>query len=135
MSNIVSTRPKARAPRAAPDGNAIASVILGITSLTLGILSITVLRFPPLGLLPFTGSVLAVILGSASIGNAYKRGERGGTIATAGANLGWIGVYFPVVFFAFLAIFGGKPWMGVPAFVFLGISVLLAYYTWPKNRR
>jgi len=85
--------------------------------------------------LPFIGSVLAVILGSASIGGAYERGERGSTIATAGVNLGWIGVYIPVVLFTFLAIFGGKPWMGVPAFICLGISVLLAYYTRSNNRR
>jgi len=73
-------------------------------------------------------SVLAVILGSASIGDAYKRGERGSTMATAGGSLGWIGVWFPGVFFAFLAILGGKPWMGIPAFVNLGIAAVLTYY-------
>jgi hypothetical protein len=72
--------------------------------------------------------VLAVILGSASVGHAYKRGEHGSTMATAGANLGWIGVWFPVVLFTFLAIFGPHHWLGVAAFVFLGIVVLLTYY-------
>jgi hypothetical protein len=76
-----------------------------------------------------------VILGSASTGDAHKRGERGSTIATAGANLGRLGVWFPGVLFAFLAILGGKPWMGVPAFVFLGIAAFLTYYTRRNYRR
>ena len=123
MSNIISTEPKPQAPQepqAAPDGNAIASLVLGILGITV---------------IPLICSILAVILGRISIGDAYKRGERGSTIATAGVNRGWTGVYIPVVLFTFLAIFGGKPWMGVPAFICLGISVLLAYYTRSNNRR
>jgi hypothetical protein len=34
MSNITSTEPKPQAPHAAPDGNAIASLILGILGIT-----------------------------------------------------------------------------------------------------
>jgi len=63
MSNV-STEPKPQAPQepqAAPDGNAIASLILGILGITV---------------LPFIASIPAVILGRVSIGDAYKRGER-----------------------------------------------------------
>ena len=132
MSNIVSTEPKPQAPQASPDANAIASLILGILGIT-GVAASFVIGI--LGIPVFIGSVLAVVLGSASIGDAYKRSERGSTMATAGVNLGWIGVWFPVVFFAFVAIFGGNPWMGVPAFVFLGISAFLMYYMRRKYRR
>jgi len=89
MSNV-STEPKPQAPQepqAVPDGNAIASLILGILGITV---------------IPFIGSILAVILGRASIGDAYKRGERGSAIATAGVILGWIGVAVPVVLVVFL---------------------------------
>ena len=69
MSNIISAEPKPQAPQepqAAPDGNAIASLILGIVGITV---------------LPFIGSILAVVFGRASIGDAYKRDERDSAIA------------------------------------------------------
>jgi hypothetical protein len=122
MSNIISTEPKPQAPQepqAAPDGSAIASRILGIAGITV---------------IPFIASILAVILGRASIGDAYKRGERGSAIATAGVILGWIGVAVPFAFVVFLAIFVGPPWMILAAFVVLGLSALLIYYTRRNNR-
>ena len=122
MSNIISTEPKPQVPQepqAAPDGNAVASLILGILGITL---------------IPFICSILAVILGRASIGDAYKRGERGSAIATAGVILGWIGVAALAVF-AVLAIFTLPPWMDIAAFVVLGLSALFMYYTRPNNRR
>ena len=126
MSNIISTEPKPQAPQepqAAPDGNAIASLILGIVGITV---------------LPFIASILAVILGRASIGDAYKRGERGSAMAKAGVILGWIGVAVPVVFFAIFfisgGVFGGPLWIPA-AFVILGLSALLIYYTRRNNRR
>ena len=87
MSNMISTEPKPQAPQAPPDGNAVASLVLGILGITV---------------IPFICSILAVILGRASIGDAYKRGERGSAIATAGVILGWIGVAVPVVLVVFL---------------------------------
>ena len=93
MSNIISTEPKPQAPQepqAVPDGNAVASLIRGIVGITV---------------LPLIASILAVILGRASIGDAYKRGERGSTMATAGVILGWIGVAVPVVLVVVLFIF------------------------------
>ena len=124
MSNIISTEPKPQAPQepqAAPDGNAIASLILGIVGITV---------------LPFIASILAVILGRVSIGDAYKRGERGSAIATAGVILGWIGVAAPVVLVVFLCIFEGPPLIIIPAaFVILGLSALVIYYTRRNNRR
>jgi Domain of unknown function (DUF4190) len=124
MSNIISTEPKPQAPQepqAAPDGNAIASLILGIVGITI---------------LPFIGSILAVILGRASIGDAYKRGERGSAMATAGVILGWIGVAAPVIFFV-LWFFTGGPLIVriVVSFVILGLSALAMYYTRRNNRR
>ena len=115
MSNIISTEPKPQVPQepqAAPDGNAVASLILGILGITV---------------IPLIASILAVILGRASIGDAYKRGERGSTMATAGVILGWIGVAVPVVLVVFLAIFTIAPWWIAAAFVILGISALVIY--------
>jgi hypothetical protein len=132
MSNIISTKPKPQAPQAAPDGNAVASLILGILGIAVIPASFTV---GILGVLATIGSVLAVIVGSASIGDAYKRGERGSIIATAGADLGWIGAWFPAVLFASLAIFTPHHWFGVLAFVFLVIDVVLMYYTRRNYRR
>ena len=121
MSNIISAEPKPQAPQepqAAPDGNAIASLILGILGITV---------------IPFIASILAVILGRVSIGDAYKRGERGSAIATAGVILGWIGVAAIAVFVVFLAI-TLAPWWIAAAFVILGISALVMYYTRRNNR-
>ena len=123
MSNIISTEPKPQAPQepqAAPDGNAIASLILGILGITM---------------IPFICSILAVILGRISIGDAYKRGERGSAIATAGVILGWIGVAAIVVLVIFLGIFTLAPWWIAAAFVMLGISALVIYYIRRNNRR
>ena len=123
MSNIISTEPKPQAPQepqAAPDGNAIASLILGIVGITV---------------LPFIASILAVILGRASIGDAYKRGERGSAIATAGVILGWIGVAAPVVLFVFLFIFAGPPLIIIPAALVVLDFCLVIYYTRRNNRR
>ena len=111
--------------------------ILGITALLPGFVtgSAPGIVISSLGVTVLICSALAVILGSASIGHADKRGERGGTMATAGASLGWIGVWFPVVLFTFLAIFGPRHRLGVPAFVFLGIAAALTYYTRRNFRR
>jgi len=121
--SIISTEPKPQAPQepqAAPDGNAVASLILGILGITV---------------VPLICSILAVILGRASIGDAYKRGERGSGMARAGVILGWIGVAVPVVFFAIVLLLG-KPWIGaaVLVLVILGLSALVIY-TRRNNRR
>jgi hypothetical protein len=92
------------------------------------------LGIPGITVVPFICSILAVILGRVSIGDAYKRGERGSAIATAGVILGWIGVAVPVVVVVFLAIFGLSPWIGLAAFVMLGVSALVMYYTRRNNR-
>ena len=115
MSNIISAEPK---PQAAPDGNAVASLVLGIVGITV---------------LPVIGSVLAVILGRASIDGAHKRGERGSAIATAGVILGWIGVA-ALAIFVVPAILILPSWMGIAALVILVIAALLVYYTWRVNR-
>ena len=120
MSNIISTEPRPQAPQAAPDGNAIASLILGILGITM---------------IPFISSILAVILGRASIGDAHKRGERESAMASAGVILGWIGVVVPVVAVVSLAIIGLWPLAAVLAlFVILGI-IALVIYTRRNNRR
>ena len=120
MSNITSTAPKPPAPQAAPDGNAVASLILGILGITV---------------IPFILSILAVILGRASIGDAYKRGERGSAMATAGVILGWIGVVVPVVAVVFLAFVGlWRLDIVLAVFVILGISAWVIY-TRRNNRR
>ncbi len=62
-----------QAPQTAPDGNAIASLILGIVSLTV---------------LPVVGGLLAVIFGHISTRDARERGERSNAMATAGTILG-----------------------------------------------
>ena len=119
MSNTV---PKPQAPQAAPDGNAVASLVLGILGITV---------------IPFICSILAIIFGRASIGDARKRGEHSSGMATAGVILGWIGVV-PVVFFAFFAfpiILGHSPWLTLAVVVILGIAALVVYYTQRKNRR
>jgi len=67
MSNMISTDPRPQAPQAPPDGNAVASLVLGILGITV---------------IPFICSVLAVIFGRASISDAYKRGEPGSGMAT-----------------------------------------------------
>lgn len=119
MSNIMSAEPKPQTPQAAPDGNAVASLILGILGLTV---------------IPFICSILAVILGRASIGGAYEHGERGSTMATAGVILGWIGVAVPVLILVFLFIFAGPVWMVIPAaFVILVLSALVM--STPRNYR
>jgi len=123
MSNIISTEPKPQAPQepqAAPDGNAIASLVLGILGITV---------------IPFICSILAVILGHISIGDAYKRGERGSAIATAGVILGWIGVAVFAVLVVFLGIFTIAPWWIAGVFVILGVSALVMYYTRRNDRR
>jgi hypothetical protein len=87
MSNITWREPKPQAPQqtqAAPDGKAIASLVLGIVGLTV---------------LPFIGSILAINFGRTSISNARKRGEGDSAMATAGVILGWIGVAASVIFF------------------------------------
>jgi Domain of unknown function (DUF4190) len=119
MSNIMSTEPKPQAPQAPPDGNAVASLVLGILGVTV---------------IPFICSILAIILGRASIGDAYKRGEPGSGMAKAGVVLGWIGVAVPVVLFVFLT-FAVAPWWIVGAFVVLGVSAFVMYYTRRNNRR
>ncbi len=123
MSNIISTEPKPQAPQeppAAPDGNAVASLILGILGITV---------------VPLICSILAVILGRASIGDAHKRGESGSGMARAGVILGWIGVAVPVVLVVFVLLLG-KPWIGaaVLVLVILGLSALVIY-TRRNNRR
>ena len=119
MSNI-STEPTPQAPQSAPDGNAVASLVLGILGITV---------------IPFICSILAIIFGRASIGDARKRGERSSGMATAGVILGWIGVALPVVFFVLLFILGRSPWLTVAVLVILGIAALVVYYTRRKNRR
>ncbi len=124
MSNFISTEPKPQAPQepqAAPDGNAVASLILGILGITV---------------IPLIASILAVILGRTSTGDAYKRGERGSTMAKAGVILGWIGVAAPVVLVAFLAFFALARWWIIilAAFVILGLSALVMYIR-RNNRR
>ena len=123
MSNIISTEPQPQGPQAAPDGNAVASLVLGILGITV---------------IPFICSILAIILGRASIGDARRRGERSSGMATAGVILGWIGVAIPVLFFAsfvFLFILGHSPWLTLAVVVILGIAALIVYYTRRKNRR
>jgi len=119
MSNIISTEPQPQGPQAAPDGNAVASLVLGILGITV---------------IPFICSILAIIFGRASIGDARKRGERSSGMATAGLILGWIGVAIPVVFFVFLVILGHSPWLTVAVVVILGIAALVVYYARRKNR-
>jgi hypothetical protein len=122
MSTIISAEPRPQAPQdpqAAPDGNATASLILGILGITV---------------LPLIGSILAVILGRASIGAARKRGERGSALATAGVILGWIGVAAVVVFVVFLAT-PLAPWWIAAAVVVLGPSTSVIYYRRRNNRR
>ena len=122
MSNIISTEPQPQGPQAAPDGNAVASLVLGILGITV---------------IPFICSILAIILGRASIGDARKRGERSSGMATAGVILGWIGVAIPVFFFVsfvFLFILGHSPWLTLAVVVILGIAALVVYYTRRKNR-
>ena len=122
MSNIISTEHRPQVPQeppAAPDGNAVASLILGILGITVT---------------PLICSILAVILGRASIGDAHKRGEPGSGMAKAGVILGWIGVAVPVVLVVFLA-FTLSPWWIAAAFVILGISALVMYYARRNNRR
>ena len=121
MSNIISTEPKPQAPQeppAAPDGNAVASLILGILGITV---------------VPLICSILAVILGRASIGDAHKRRERGSGMARAGVILGWIGVAVPVVLVVFVLLLG-KPWIGAAVLVILGLPALVIY-TRRNNRR
>lgn len=123
MSNIISTEPKPQVPQepqAAPDGNAVASLILGILGITV---------------IPLIASILAVILGRASTGDAYKRGERGSTMARAGVILGWIGVAVPVVLVVVLVFTLARWWIIIlAAFVILGISALVIYIR-RNNRR
>ena len=123
MSNII-TEPKPQAPQepqAAPDGNAVASLILGILGITV---------------VPLISSILAVILGRASIGDAYKRGERGSGMARAGVILGWIGVAVPVALLIFLVAGVARWWitLAVLVLVILGLSALVIY-TRRNNRR
>ena len=120
MSNVISTARKPQAPQAAPDGNAIVSLILGILGITM---------------LPFIGGILAVIFGHMSIRDAYRRGERGSAIATAGLILGWIGVAAFAVLAIFFAVFTVTPWWMTLAVVILGISAWVIYYTRRNNRR
>ncbi len=124
MSNIISTEPKPQVPQepqAAPDGNAVASLILGILGITV---------------IPLIASILAVILGRASTGDAYKRGEHGSTMARAGVILGWIGVAALVVLVVFLGFAQARWWIMIPAaFVILGLSALVIYYIRRNNRR
>ena len=126
MSNFISTEPRPQAPQepqAAPDRNAIASLILGIVGVTV---------------LPFISSIVAVILGRISIGDAYKRGERGSAIATAGVILGWIGVAAPVVLVAILFSAGLVSWwlaLALPALVIASIIYYFRYYRRRNNRR
>ncbi len=124
MSNIISTEPKPQVPQepqAAPDGNAVASLILGILGITV---------------IPLIASILAVILGRASTGDAYKRGEHGSTMARAGVILGWIGVAALVVLVVFLGFAQARWWIIIPAaFVILGLSALVIYYIRRNNRR
>ena len=122
MSNMISTEPKPQAPRVPPDGNAVASLVLGILGITV---------------IPFICSVLAVILGRASIGDARKRGEPGSGMAKAGVVLGWIGVAVPVVLFVFLmlAVAPHHLWAVIPVvFVILALSALVIY-TCRNNRK
>ena len=121
MSNI-STESTPQAPQSAPDGNAVASLVLGILGITV---------------IPFICSILAIILGRASIGDARKRGERSSGMATAGVILGWIGVAIPALFFisfVLLFILGHSPWLTLAMVVILGIAALVVYYTRRKNR-
>ena len=120
MSNIISAGPKPQAPQAAPDGNAIASLILGILDVTM---------------LPFIGGILAVIFGHISTRDAYRRGEHGSAIATAGVILGWIGVAAFAVLAVFFGIFTVMPWWITLAVVILGISAGVIYYTRRNDRR
>ncbi len=124
MSNIISTEPNPQVPQepqAAPDGNAVASLILGILGITV---------------IPLIASILAVILGRASTGDAYKRGEHGSTMARAGVILGWIGVAALVVLVVFLGFAQARWWIMIPAaFVILGLSALVIYYIRRNNRR
>jgi len=122
MSNIISTEPKPQAPQAAPDGNAVASLILGILGITV---------------IPFICSILAVILGRASIGDAHKRGEPGSGMAKAGVILGWIGVAVPAVLVVFLATSATfhHPWMIIFAAFMILVLCALVIYTRRNNRR
>ncbi len=114
MSNITSTAPKPQAPQAAPDGNAVASLILGILGITV---------------IPVILSILAVIIGRASIDDAYKRGERGSAMATAGVILGWIGVAVAVVAVVALAIVG--LWrLDIFLAVFVILGIILGISAW-----
>jgi uncharacterized protein DUF4190 len=115
MSNIISTEPKPQAPQepqAAPDGYAVASLILGILGITV---------------IPFICSILAVIFGRISIGDAHKRGERVSTMATAGVFLGWIGVAAIAVFVVGSTILISPWWIIAAAFVILVVSALVLY--------
>ena len=115
MSNTISTEPKPQAPQelqAAPDGNAIAALILGILGITV---------------IPFICSVLAVIFGRISIGDAHKRGERGSAMATAGVILGWIGAAVIAVFVIGSAVLVSPWWIIFAVLVILVLSALVIY--------
>jgi hypothetical protein len=87
--------------------------------------------------IPFICGILAVILGRASIGDAYKRGEPGSGMAKAGVILGWIGVAVPAVLVVFLtfAVAPHHLWVMIPAvFVILVLSALVIYAR-RNNRR
>ena len=61
MSDIRWAEPRPQQPQATPDGNGIASLILGIVGLTM---------------LPVIGGILAIIFGHLSTRDARERGER-----------------------------------------------------------
>jgi uncharacterized membrane protein len=110
-----------QAPQAAPDGNAIASLILGIVGLTV---------------LPIIGGLLAVIFGHISTRDARERGARPSAMATAGAILGWVGLIGPIATVALL-FFTAIPWPVCVAIavLILAIFVLVIYYVRRNNRR
>jgi MFS family permease len=120
MSGIRLAEPRPQQPQATPDGNGIASLILGIVGLAM---------------LPVIGGLLAVIFGHISARDAHERGERPSAMATAGTILGWIGLIVPLAAFVIL-FFTGLGWpSGVAMAVLIAAISALVIYLRRNNRR
>lgn len=75
--------------RAATNGNAIASLVLGICALVV---------FPPIG-------ILALVFGNRARREIAERGDEGAGLATAGIVLGWIGTALTALVVALIVVF------------------------------
>lgn len=70
----------------------------------LSVLSLVASLTGILMILPFIGSVAAVIMGHISLSQLKTSGEKGRGMALAGTIIGWIGIGLLVLFVAFLVI-------------------------------